>query len=151
MTDTARPFTAAYDAVGTALADFSPVEEAHEDGLIGSCEAAVIDKKDGTAQRVWLYGMTLATTGISHAVPCGGVNGRGMAVQFLTVCGGRPPSPPSGFLPGGSPSSGCPSPVGGVSYTSHRLSARRAAPAADGSHSDEGEGAHGDHPADEHT
>jgi hypothetical protein len=45
-----------------------------------------------------------------------------------------------------------PIPVGGVSYASLRLSARRrAAPAGDGNHPDEVEGAHDDHPADEHT
>jgi uncharacterized protein (TIRG00374 family) len=37
--------------------------------------------------RWWLFRMTLSTTGISHALPAGGVTGQGTAVQLLTASG----------------------------------------------------------------
>jgi hypothetical protein len=40
-------YAAAYDSVGTALADLDAIEQLHKDEMIGQYDAAVIDKEDG--------------------------------------------------------------------------------------------------------
>src|SRR5271165_1063824 len=40
-------YTAEYDSVTDALADLDAIEELHKDDMIGSYDAAVIDKEDG--------------------------------------------------------------------------------------------------------
>jgi len=40
-------YAAAYDSLSDALADLDAVEQLHKDQVIGSFDAAVIDKKDG--------------------------------------------------------------------------------------------------------
>jgi hypothetical protein len=40
-------YAAAYDSVGSALADLDAIEQLHKDKLIGKYDAAVIDKEDG--------------------------------------------------------------------------------------------------------
>jgi uncharacterized membrane protein len=40
-------YTAAYDDVSAALADLDAIEQLHKDEMIGTYDAAVIDKKDG--------------------------------------------------------------------------------------------------------
>src|SRR5215469_552976 len=40
-------YAAAYESVGSALADLDAIEQLHKDKLIGQYDAAVIDKEDG--------------------------------------------------------------------------------------------------------
>jgi hypothetical protein len=40
-------YTAAYDSVPAALADLDAIEQLHKDEMIGTYDAAVIDKEDG--------------------------------------------------------------------------------------------------------
>jgi hypothetical protein len=40
-------YTAAYDSVSAALADLDAIQQLHKDEMIGTYDAAVIDKEDG--------------------------------------------------------------------------------------------------------